>query len=95
MTMTDQFERGIAPFFWVDHEESASACLNVGEYFKPDSRKSLSPVSRTLALAALAALKMGRSSASLTCDSDVFSSVGMGTNSSVSKAIERNLSNAA
>ena len=32
MTMTDQFERGIAPFFWVDHEESASACLNVGEY---------------------------------------------------------------
>lgn len=36
-----------------------------------------------------------RSSASLICDSDIFSSVGTGTNSSVSKAIERNLSNAA
>lgn len=72
-----------------------SAGVMIFGFSKPDSRKSLSPVSRTSALAAIAALKMGRSSASLTCDSDVFSSVGMGTNSSVSKAIERNLSNAA
>ena len=66
-----------------------SAGVIIIGFSKPDSRKSLSPVSRTSAFAAIAALKMGRSSASLTCDSDVFSSVGMGTNSSVSKAIER------
>ena len=40
-------------------------------------------------------LKWGRSSAFLIFDSDIFSSAGMGTNSSVSKAMERNLSNAA
>lgn len=26
------FEAVINPFFWVDHENSVSACLNVGEY---------------------------------------------------------------
>lgn len=34
MKMTNQFEREITPFFWVEHEESASACLNVGEYLQ-------------------------------------------------------------
>lgn len=62
---------------------------------KPDSQKSLSPVRRTSAFASIAALKIGRSSASLTCDSDMLSSVGMGTSSSVSKAVERNLLRAA
>lgn len=26
------FEETIKPFFWIDHEDSASVCLNVGEY---------------------------------------------------------------
>ena len=30
----EEFEKEIAPFFWVEHEESASACLNVGEYLQ-------------------------------------------------------------
>ena len=34
MKMTDQFEREITPFFWVEHEKSASACLSVGEYLQ-------------------------------------------------------------
>ena len=32
--ITKEFEKEIAPFFWVEHEESASACLNVGEYLQ-------------------------------------------------------------
>ena len=34
MKITENFERTIAPFFWVDHDESASVCLNVGEYLQ-------------------------------------------------------------
>lgn len=34
MKITEQFENEIAPFFWVGHEESASVCLNVGEYLQ-------------------------------------------------------------
>ena len=29
---TDEFQKEIAPFFWVDHESSASVCLTVGDY---------------------------------------------------------------
>ncbi|MCL1616423.1 immunity 51 family protein [Bacteroides sp. ET71] len=29
---TNDFEVIIQPFFWVDHESTASVCLNVGEY---------------------------------------------------------------
>ena len=29
---TNDFEIKIQPFFWVDHELTASVCLNVGEY---------------------------------------------------------------
>lgn len=34
MKITEQFEKQIAPFFWVELEESASVCLNVGEYLQ-------------------------------------------------------------
>ena len=34
MEITENFERTIEPFFWVDHDESASVCLNVGEYLQ-------------------------------------------------------------
>lgn len=34
MKVTEQFEKEITPFFWVEHEESASVCLNVGEYLQ-------------------------------------------------------------
>jgi len=34
MKITEQFKAEITPFFWVEHEESASACLNVGEYLQ-------------------------------------------------------------
>lgn len=34
MKITEQFEQEITPFFWVAHEESASVCLNVGEYLQ-------------------------------------------------------------
>lgn len=34
MKVTEQFEKEITPFFWIEHEESASVCLNVGEYYK-------------------------------------------------------------
>ena len=34
MKITEQFEKEITPFFWVEHEESASVCLNVGEYLQ-------------------------------------------------------------
>lgn len=34
MEITKEFEKGIAPFFWVGHEESASVCLNAGEYLQ-------------------------------------------------------------
>ena len=27
-------EKEITPFFWIEHEESASVCLNVGEYLQ-------------------------------------------------------------
>lgn len=29
---TNNFEIAIQPFFWVEHESTASVCLNVGEY---------------------------------------------------------------
>lgn len=29
---TNNFETAIQPFFWVEHENSFSVCLNVGEY---------------------------------------------------------------
>lgn len=29
---TNNFETAIQPFFWVEHESTASVCLNVGEY---------------------------------------------------------------
>ncbi|NPD55549.1 hypothetical protein EEL40_13305 [Muribaculaceae bacterium Isolate-083 (Janvier)] len=29
---TNNFEEQIKPFFWVEHENSVSVCLNVGEY---------------------------------------------------------------
>ena len=34
MKITKEFEKEIAPFFWIEHEESASVCLNVGEYLQ-------------------------------------------------------------
>ena len=34
MKITKEFEKEIAPFFWVEHEESASVFLNVGEYLQ-------------------------------------------------------------
>ena len=34
MKVTEQFEKEITPFFWIAHEESASVCLNVGEYLQ-------------------------------------------------------------
>ena len=34
MKVTEQFEKEITPFFWIEHEESASVCLNVGEYLQ-------------------------------------------------------------
>ena len=34
MEITENFEQEIAPFFWVDHDASASVCLNVGEYLQ-------------------------------------------------------------
>ena len=34
MKISEQFEKEIAPFFWVEHEESASACLEAGEYLQ-------------------------------------------------------------
>lgn len=30
--MTQETMKKIAPFFWVEHDNSASVCLNVGEY---------------------------------------------------------------
>ena len=40
MEITENFKEDIAPFFWVDHEETASVCLNVGTYLQEvfDSR---------------------------------------------------------
>ena len=32
--MTEQFEKEIAPFFWVEYDTGASVCLNVGEYLQ-------------------------------------------------------------
>lgn len=29
---TNNFEKSIKPFFWVEHEKSVSICLSVGEY---------------------------------------------------------------
>lgn len=34
MEITELFEKEIAPFFWVEHEESVSACLNAGAYLQ-------------------------------------------------------------
>ena len=34
MKITKEFEKESAPFFWVEHEESASVFLNVGEYLQ-------------------------------------------------------------
>ena len=55
----------------------------------PDSKKSLSPVSRISAFAMIAALNIGLSLISRICDSKDISSVGVGTNSSDSNAMER------
>jgi hypothetical protein len=30
--VTNDFEEKIKPFFWIQHENSVSVCLNVGEY---------------------------------------------------------------
>lgn len=42
---TNNFEEQIKPFFWVEHENSVSVCLNVGEYkdeiFKQEKTKAL------------------------------------------------------
>lgn len=32
--MTKETMNQLAPFFWVEHENSASVCLNVGEYLQ-------------------------------------------------------------
>ena len=34
MEITESFKQDIAPFFWVDHDESASVCLEVGTYLQ-------------------------------------------------------------
>jgi len=34
MKITEQFEKEIIPFFWVEHEESASVCLTAFEYLQ-------------------------------------------------------------
>ena len=34
MNITEQFEKEIAPFGWVEHEKSVSVCLNAGEYLQ-------------------------------------------------------------
>ena len=34
MEITENFKQDIAPFFWVDHDESASVCLEVGTYLQ-------------------------------------------------------------
>lgn len=34
MNITEQFEKEIAPFGWVEHEKSVSVCLNTGEYLQ-------------------------------------------------------------
>ena len=58
----------------------------------PDSRKSLSPVSKTSAFALIAARSMGLSFTSLISASSVNSLSGTDTNSRVNNAIDRNLS---
>lgn len=34
MKITEAFEKEIAPFFWVEHNDGASVCLDVGEYLQ-------------------------------------------------------------
>lgn len=34
MGITEKFKNEIAPFFWVEHEGSASVCLNANEYLQ-------------------------------------------------------------
>lgn len=34
MEITEQFKKEIAPFTWIEHEGSASVCLNAGEYLQ-------------------------------------------------------------
>jgi hypothetical protein len=34
MEITEKIEKEISPFFWVDYDESASVCLDVGEYLQ-------------------------------------------------------------
>ena len=34
MDQDEKFQKEIAPFFWVDHTESASVCLTVGEFLQ-------------------------------------------------------------
>lgn len=34
MQITEDFKKEIAPFIWVEHEASASVCLDVGEYLQ-------------------------------------------------------------
>ena len=33
MAVTEEFEKEIAPFFWVESERSVSVCLNTGKYY--------------------------------------------------------------
>jgi len=70
-----------------------SAGVIILGFSTPDSKKSLSPVSKTSAFASMAARRIGRSFTSRICVSEISSSVGIGTNSKVRSAIERNLSN--
>ena len=59
----------------------------------PDSKKSLSPVSKRSAFAFIAARRIGRSLMSLIAISAIVSVAGIGTISRVISATERNLSN--
>ena len=34
MTITEEFKREIAPFFWVEHKDYASVCLEAGGYLQ-------------------------------------------------------------
>lgn len=80
-------------FFQISAFRKSVAVIILG-CFRPDSRKSLSPVSRISALAYIAALNMGRSFTSRIFDSEICSSEGVGTSSNVKRASDRNLSNA-
>ena len=79
---------GSAPFqYW----RKSAGVIIIG-FFTPDSKKSLSPVSKTSAFASMAARRIGRSFLSRICISELSFSVGIGTSSKVRSATERNLS---